>query len=126
MPVAAGEIYIRTFLDLVKKLAPCAAPNGSRPPSVVIVCDSCGLRTNFAEIRVLVCGLFHCKTCFLKLVRNQKLAFGVSEAATDEGVLDLLKPYEFPEGRAFTTNLYELKVTPRFVCVHAASTVVSL
>ena len=109
-------IYVRTYLNLVDELGALPPKNGSgRRPPVVIVCNNarCNQHTRDSEFRVVVLGDFRCWECFKKLVRNQKLAFDVSEEATEEEIKNLLKPFEQP----IAPNLYEPKKTPGFVCI---------
>jgi hypothetical protein len=121
MPVATVPIYARTLLGLIEDVTKRSAGNGTQIP-IIIVCNAFGCKkahTMNTEKRVFVCGEFRCMNCFSKLVRNQKLAFGVSEEATDEEIENLLEAFKPSEigMKPFATNLFQLKKTPRFVAI---------
>jgi len=81
---------------------------------LVIVCGACNKKVPALEPKVLICGEFRCLECFRKLVLSQKLAFGVSGEAKEEGLMKLLALCtEIP----YANNLYEPVHTPKFVCM---------
>jgi hypothetical protein len=122
MPMGTAPIFARTILGLQEDLAARNSGNGTHPSLIVIVCNAHRCKNSHTlekDRRVLVCGEFRCWECFLKLVRSQKMAFGVSEEATEEEIFDLLEPYQspHPEAKPFADNLFQLKETPRFVAI---------
>ncbi|HVN26293.1 MAG TPA: hypothetical protein VMT99_01395 [Candidatus Paceibacterota bacterium] len=117
MPVAERkDIAVRTFLDCVQKVFPEAA-RGTRYDLKIVCGGKCNAPIAITKVRVLICGEFRCLDCFAAIVRSQPSAFGLArdqKHVVDEDVMKLLVPYDGIPG---STNLYEPRVTPRFVAM---------